>query len=104
MDKKTPYYGPAGIFSTDNPQSDRMQIEAEEYDEFEWEQDDPVLDEEYYNQPTIYRSFECSYYSGQGAWYDWEECFESDDLEAMTKKMQAKHDEVCDCGQPIKVS
>ena len=26
-------YGPAGIFSTDNPQSDRMQILAESYDD-----------------------------------------------------------------------
>ena len=29
------YYGPAGIFSTDNPQSDWMQINAEEGEEYE---------------------------------------------------------------------
>jgi len=106
-DKKKPYYGPAGLFSTDNPQSDRMQIEAEEYDDEEEyaDLDDWDFDEESYNQPTtIYRIFECSVHKGQDAWYNWKECFESEDLVEMTKRMQAKHNKVCDCGQPIKAS
>ena len=101
--KDKPYYEPAGIFSTDNWQSDQMQIMAEEYDEDEWgPQDDfDELDDEYYNQPTIYRTFECSVY-GPHKWHAWEECFESDSLELMIPRYQAEHDKDCDCGQPIK--
>ncbi len=104
MSDNLPYLGPAGLFSTDNWRSDQMQIEAKSFDEGERNRDDPVDDDEYYNQPTIYRTFECSVRTGQGAWYDWEEYFESDSLDLMTKSMQAKHDEACNCGQPIKAS
>jgi hypothetical protein len=93
-------YGPAGLFSTDNPQSDRMQIEAESYDD-EFDERDPGGWYEYYNQPTVYRTFECSVY-GASTWFDWEECFESDNLVAMARSKQVEHDKVCRCGRPIK--
>ncbi len=40
------YYGPAGIFSTDDAAADRQQIEAEEYEPEETESEEDFEDEE----------------------------------------------------------
>jgi hypothetical protein len=83
-DKKKPYYGPAGIFSTDNPQSDRMQIEAEEYDEDEYrDRDDDVDDYEYADEEPPYYVFTCETPQDPAdRWISWEQCYEFEGLMA----------------------
>jgi len=80
------YFGPAGIFSTDNPVSDQMQIEAEQGPESEWEED--LLDEDEYPETDILHGVcpECLF---------WEHLLyragDAKSLENSKKKLREKH-------------
>ena len=96
-----PYYGPAGIFSTDNAQSDQMQIEAEQFDPEEY-QEQPDSDhagyvtEEDQFPPTITAfvgSLACQ-------WWDYAEIEEAN-YPAWMESMKTKHKKQCGCSAEL---
>jgi len=112
------YLGPAGIWSTDNPQSDQMQIDEESFvdpqDELNdyyaslgyFPDDEEFPDEEDVNsyggqEYTIHSVFAClAPQDINDPWWDQENFFESE-KDAVIAKMQKKHDEHCNCGNNI---
>ena len=113
MSSKKPYYGPAGIFSTDNAEADQRQIDAESYDPDEdgmdgnpqndpyEEEDDRYIEKDLVE--TIRVFFSCSVRTDPGVWYSSKTVF-TEELEVETASAQKEHDLACSCGKPISVS
>ncbi len=60
------YFGPAGIFSTDNPVSDTMQIEAEQGP---WDEEDLFWEDEYPTEDVLYAGCsKCTWWSSTIYW------------------------------------
>ncbi len=105
-------FGPAGIFSTDDPVADSRQIMAEEWvdsleeEEQFWKEYDPRDEEDdQYDQSkddeSVYRVFFCDtpqdFYK---PWWSQTAYLESEEEEVIAS-MQEKHDSRCNCGNPI---
>ena len=112
---KMPYYGPAGIFSTDNAAADQRQIDAEGYDPDEGEQPYDYYDyeEEEYREEDWGKEidvlFSCSASVENstteatfGMWWKRKTVFEIE-LQTETESAQREHDAACQCGEPIDV-
>lgn len=93
------YYGPAGIFSTDDPGADQRQIDEELFE-------DPFDDEDIYPSYWDFESeleesatIEVIAYCTQEPWYDWRTIPE-DTYEAFEESTRADHATHCSCGDP----
>ncbi len=95
---RKPYFGPAGIFSTDDPVADQRQIEAEQYDPSEWEKEEHQDDVE--EQPEFIEacggSVDCS------MWFL--ETIEKDTFESWVERMKTLHQKQCGCNATFEFS
>lgn len=86
-----PNYGPAGIFSTDNPVSDAMQIAAEEGPWEEWEDEEGLLEEQPLAQVELYGCCpECIWWDSTFYWTD-----DPVGLEGATQRLRERHEAEC---------
>jgi hypothetical protein len=86
------YYGPAGIFSTDDPTTDAMQIAAEYGPEEEWDEEPP--DEWPPEEDRLYGCCpRCIWWSSADYWVD-----DPVSLERARDRLCVKHRKECpDC-------
>jgi len=101
------YFGPAGLFSTDDPLMDRLQIEAEQYEEpYDGEPENPLelVRDTIPDEPVALDSYvagcpDCD-------WYEFDQCgSEETDMKAMTTRMEASHTKrSSDCQGKISIS
>ncbi len=84
-------------FSTDNPVSDAMQIEAEKFDPFEFEDPEdpyyPDQEEEFWDYPV---EIEVIAWCQASDWHIWETT--AGTFESFEEKAQKAHDRECSCG------
>ncbi len=84
------YFGPAGIFSTDNPVADQAQIEAEQYEPEEEEETEQEPD------PECTPLVEAFVGSIGCTWWN-HELIEEPAFDEWIEKMKAEHKEKCGC-------
>lgn len=108
---KKPYYGPAGIFSTDNAQSDQMQIDAEQHvDEGDDELSGVICvgcgndlylctcqDEPERYQPEKYYEVTAGC-DRNPEWYDFNLSVPESDVELVKSMFAQNHRAQCNCG------
>lgn len=85
------YLGPAGIFSTDNPVSDQMQIEAEQGP---WGEEDLFSEEDYPQEDIVYGCCsKCHWWDKAIFWMG-----DQEDLNRAKEELREKHKTECpDC-------
>jgi hypothetical protein len=86
------YLGPAGIFSTDDPVMDQMQIEAEQYDPEEGVEPD---EEEHFQEVK-----EVEVFAGcreNSDWWDYSH-IEKSNFEQYKERLRQDHAKNCPCG------
>jgi hypothetical protein len=93
------YLGPAGIFSTGDPQMDQLQIDTESYDPFEGQEEDefPWEDlEQNYEENTI------NVYSRCCVNIDWftNGLIKKADYNAHASELVKRHNTECSCKNP----
>jgi hypothetical protein len=84
-------YGPAGMFSTDNPQADQNQIECEQYDPSEGiEEPDEIICED-----KVLISARCL----GSDWYAYQDIYPQN-YQDLTERFISEHNSECNCGNP----